>query len=141
MRVCLTAIRFIRGGGAFFLTDSPCAEGAMKKMYTKLFVGNLARNTTEDDLNTLFAQVGTVASVELIKIRETSSPKCFAFVDMNSRDEAEKAIDMLNGSDLNRRAIKVNLAKSREKRPEGGGWYTDPPPPGNRRRKRPSGRK
>lgn len=110
-------------------------------MNTKLFVGNLARNTTEDDLNTLFAQVGTVASVELIKIRETSSPKCFAFVDMNSRDEAEKAIDMLNGSDLNRRAIKVNLAKSREKRPEGGGWYTDPPPPSNRRRKRSSGMK
>lgn len=102
-------------------------------MEPKLFVGNLSRSTTEEDLNSLFAQAGTVAAVELIMVQETSNPKCFAFIEMSNRGDAEKAIRLLDGSDLNKRVIKVKIAHPREKRPSGGGWYTDPPPPSSRK--------
>jgi RNA recognition motif-containing protein len=108
-------------------------------MKTKLFVGNLSRNTTEEELNALFTKVGTVASIEVITIPDPGNSKRFAFVDMSSPDDAEKAVGMLNGSDLNGHTLKVNIARPREKRPAGGGWYTNPPPPakgkGSTRRK------
>ena len=102
-------------------------------MKTKLFVGNLTHATTEEDLTNLFSKVGEVASIELISLRNLDASKHFAFVDMNSRHEAEKAIQLLNGSDLNGRALKVNIARPREARPASGGWYTDQPPPSRRR--------
>ncbi len=108
-------------------------------MKTKLFVGNLARATTEEDVSALFAKVGQVASVEVITVPKTGNPNCFAFVDMGDPREAEKAINALDGSDLNSQAIRVKIANPREKRPDGGGWYNDPPYPGKRTRK--SGKK
>lgn len=102
-------------------------------MKTKLFVGNLSRTTTEEELTALFATVGTVAKIELITVQEPGNPKRFAFIDMSSPDDAEKAVGMLNGSDLNGRTLKVNIARPREKRPADGGWYTNPPPPTNRK--------
>ena len=102
-------------------------------MKTKLFVGNLSRNTTEEELSALFAKAGTVESIEVITLQEPGNSKCFAFVDMGSPDDAEKAVGMLNGSDLNGRTLKVNIARPREKRPAGGGWYTNPPPPTSRK--------
>ena len=90
-------------------------------MEVKLYVGNLSYSTTEDDLRALFAQAGTVASVTLIKDRDTGSSKGFAFVEMSSVQEAQKAITMFNGYQLNERELKVNPARPREERPGGYG--------------------
>jgi RNA recognition motif-containing protein len=107
-------------------------------METKLYVGNLSYNTSEEDLRTLFSQAGTVESVELIKDRDTGNSKGFAFVKMTNQSDAEKAISMFNGTTFGNRAIKVNIARPREERPRGGGgWYNDRPSggQGNRGRK------
>ena len=90
-------------------------------MEVKLYVGNLSYSTTEDDLRALFAQAGTVASVTLIKDRDTGSSKGFAFVEMSSVQEAQKAITMFNSYQLNDRELKVNPARPREDRFGGGG--------------------
>jgi cold-inducible RNA-binding protein len=90
-------------------------------METKIYVGNLSYETTEDDLRTLFAQAGTVASVALIKDRDTGKSKGFAFVEMSNQSEAEKAIQTFNGYSLANRPLKVNLARPREERSFGGG--------------------
>lgn len=100
-------------------------------MEKKLYVGNLSYATTEDDIRELFSQAGTVASVELIKDRDTGSSKGFAFVEMGSQSDAEKAITTFNGYTLDNRQLKVNIARPREERPRssggggGGGWYDD----------------
>ena len=90
-------------------------------METKLYVGNLAYSTTEEDLQELFAQAGTVKSVALIKDRDTGRSKGFGFVEMENQAETEKAISMFHGSMLNERALTVNIARPREERPRGGG--------------------
>jgi RNA recognition motif-containing protein len=90
-------------------------------MEVKLYVGNLSYATTEDELRTLFAQAGTVASVALIKDRDTGSSKGFAFVEMTTQAEAQKAISMFNEYKLGERALTVNLARPREERSGGGG--------------------
>ena len=89
-------------------------------MEVKLYVGNLSFNTTEDQLRTLFAQAGTVTYVELIKDRETGQSKGFAFVQMSTQAEAEKAIKTFNGSTLDNREIKVNPARPKEESGRGG---------------------
>jgi len=88
-------------------------------MEVKLYVGNLAYNTTEDDLRTLFAKAGQVASVALIKDRDTGASKGFAFVEMYTRAEAQKAISMFNGVTIGDRELKVNQARPREDRGNG----------------------
>jgi RNA recognition motif-containing protein len=94
-------------------------------MEKKLYVGNLSYNTTEAELHELFSQAGTVASVELIKDRDTGRSKGFAFIEMSNQSEAEKAISTFNDYTLDDRALKVNIARPREERPRGGGWYKD----------------
>jgi RNA recognition motif-containing protein len=91
-------------------------------METKIYVGNLSYDTSEDELKELFAQAGTVASVALIKDRDTGQSKGFAFVEMSNQAEAEKAIQMFNGQSLKNRALKVNLARPKEERGSGGGY-------------------
>lgn len=91
-------------------------------METKLYVGNLPYSTTEDELRELFTQAGTVASVSIIMDRMTGSPKGFAFVEMGSPAEAEKAVTMFNGYSLNRRELKVNPARPREEGGRSGGF-------------------
>jgi RNA recognition motif-containing protein len=86
-------------------------------METKLYVGNLSYQTTEDELSSLFTQVGTVNEVALIKDRDTGSSKGFAFVTMSSQEEANKAIDQLNGKSMGERELTVNIARPREERP------------------------
>jgi len=90
-------------------------------METKIYVGNLSYETTEDDLRTLFAEAGTVSSVALIKDRDTGQSKGFAFVEMSNQSEAEKAIQTFNGYTLSNRPLKVNLARPKEERGFGGG--------------------
>jgi len=91
-------------------------------METKLYIGNLSYDTTEETLRSLISQAGTVTSVDIIKDRETGRPKGFAFVTMGSKEDADKAISMFNGKSLDNREIKVNIAKPREERPRGGGY-------------------
>jgi RNA recognition motif-containing protein len=100
-------------------------------MDVKLYVGNLSYATTEDDLRALFAQAGTVASVALIKDRDTGQSKGFAFVEMSTQAEAQKAISQFNAKDLKDRALTVNLARPREER---GGFGGDRRGGGGRRR-------
>jgi cold-inducible RNA-binding protein len=83
-------------------------------MEVKLFVGNLAFTTQEDELKTLLAQAGTVSSAELIKDRSTGESKGFAFVVMSTQAEAAKATQMFNGYSLDGREIKIGPAKARE---------------------------
>jgi cold-inducible RNA-binding protein len=90
-------------------------------MSSKLFVGNLSFNTTENDLQDAFAAHGTVLETNLMMDRATGRPRGFGFVTMSSPEEAQKAIDALNGKDLDGRALTVNVAKPREERPGGGG--------------------
>ncbi|HSY18629.1 MAG TPA: RNA-binding protein [Candidatus Acidoferrales bacterium] len=90
-------------------------------MSNKLFVGNLSFNTSENDLQDAFAAFGTVTETNLMMDRMTNRPRGFGFVTMSSADEAQKAIDGLNGQQLDGRALTVNVARPREERPAGGG--------------------
>ena len=90
-------------------------------MSTKLFVGNLSFNTTENDLNDAFSAHGTVTETNLMVDRATQRPRGFAFVTMASDEEARKAVDAMNGKELDGRALTVNVARPREERPGGGG--------------------
>ena len=89
-------------------------------METKLYVGNLSYDTTEEDLRTLFAQAGTVESVDLIKDRSSGMSKGFGFVVMSNQSELEKAIQMFNNYTLGSRQLTVNIARPREERNQGG---------------------
>ena len=88
-------------------------------MSMKLYVGNLAFETSSSELQTLFAQAGTVESVSLIEDRETGRSRGFGFVEMSTKEEGAAAIQQFNGKDLGGRALNVNEAKPREDR--GGG--------------------
>ena len=88
-------------------------------MGTKLFVGNLSFNTTEGQILELFKTVGNVSSCELILDKFTSKSRGFAFVEMGSQEEANKAVTELNGKELDGRALTVNEARPREERPRG----------------------
>ena len=90
-------------------------------MNSKLFVGNLSFNTTENDLHDAFAAHGTVVEANLMVDKMSGRPRGFAFVTMGSPEEAQKAIDALNGKQLDGRALTVNIARPREERPSGGG--------------------
>ncbi len=90
-------------------------------MSTKLFVGNLSFNTTENDLQDAFAAFGTVVEANLMMDRMTNRPRGFGFVTMSSAEEAQKAIDAMNGKEMDGRALTVNVARPREERPPGGG--------------------
>ena len=80
-------------------------------MDVRLYVGNLAKSTTEDDLKTLFAQAGAVSAVEVVKERDSGQSKGFAFITMADQAEAEKAISMFNAYSLSDHELKVNVAK------------------------------
>jgi RNA recognition motif-containing protein len=85
-------------------------------MEAKLHVGNLSRSTTQEELNTLFAQAGNVTAVDVIKERKSGESKGFAFVTMSDQGEADKAISMFDTYSLSDHALKVSMAKPREPR-------------------------
>ena len=90
-------------------------------MSNKLFVGNLSFNTTENDLQDAFAAHGTVVEANLMMDRMSGRPRGFGFVTMSTAEEAQKAIDALNGASVDGRNLTVNIAKPREERSGGGG--------------------
>ena len=90
-------------------------------MSTKLFVGNLSFNTTENDLHDAFAAHGTVVEANLMVDRVSGRPRGFGFVTMSTPEEAQKAIEALNGKPLDGRNLTVNIARPKEERPPGGG--------------------
>ena len=94
-------------------------------MGKKLYVGNLSYETSQSDLETLFGAHGTVESAQVINDRDTGRSKGFAFVEMSSDDEARTAIGALDGQDCGGRPLKVNEAKPREPRRDGGGYGGD----------------
>lgn len=90
-------------------------------MAKKLFVGNLPYTATSDELKELFSQVGAVETATVVTDKFTGRSRGFGFVEMGNDDEANKAIETLNGQDLGGRNIMVNEARPREERPAGGG--------------------
>ncbi len=94
-----------------------------KKLGRKLYVGNLPYSANQESLRDTFSQCGTVDSVNVITDRDTGQSKGFAFVEMSSNSEAQRAIQELNGSRLDGREIKVNEAKPQAPRSGGGGGY------------------
>ena len=101
-------------------------------MEAKLYVGNLSYDTTEQTLRELFGQAGSVVSVAVIKEPGTSRSKGFAFIEMVSQGNAQKAISMFNGYNLNERPLTVNMARPREER---GGFRQQNNSRGNDRRR------
>lgn len=89
-------------------------------MAKKLYVGGLSYDTTQDKLKEMFAEAGTVESATVIMDRMSGRSKGFGFVEMSSEAEAQKAIEMFNGKDLDGRSITVNEARPQEPRREGG---------------------
>jgi cold-inducible RNA-binding protein len=89
-------------------------------MSTKLYVGNLAFQTTSQQLQELFSQAGTVESASVVEDRDTGRSRGFAFVEMSSPEEATSAIEQFNGKEVGGRALKVNEAKPRENSSGGG---------------------
>jgi cold-inducible RNA-binding protein len=91
-------------------------------MSIKLYVGNLAFQTSSDDLQQLFAQAGTVESATVVEDRETGRSRGFGFVEMSTKEEGAAAIAQFNGKEVNGRDLNVNEAKPREDRgPRNGG--------------------
>jgi RNA recognition motif-containing protein len=89
-------------------------------MSTKLYVGNLSVDVTENDLREMLSQHGPVNEVNVVMDRMTGRPRGFAFATMNSEEAAKAAILALNGKDWKGRALTVNEARPREERPAGG---------------------
>src|SRR2546428_3989880 len=90
-------------------------------MSTKLFVGNINHDATDNDLQDHFGAAGTVLSVNIIQDRVTGRSRGFGFVEMSSQEEAEKAISMLHNKEFQGRQLTVNEARPREEKPYGGG--------------------
>ena len=90
-------------------------------MSNKLFVGNLSFNVTENDLQRGSPRIGTVTETNLMMDRTTGRPRGFGFVTMGTPEEAQKAIEAMNGKEMDGRALTVNVARPREDRPAGGG--------------------
>lgn len=88
-------------------------------MEYKIYVGNLPYSTTDADLQSMFAQAGTVKSATVIKERDSGRSKGFGFVEMDSQEAMDNAISMFNGKDLGGRALSVNVARPKEDRPGG----------------------
>lgn len=86
-------------------------------MAKKLYVGNLSYNMTEDAMKEAFSQAGSVDSAIIIKDKMSGRSKGFGFVEMSTDEEAQKAIEMFNGKELDGRALTVNEARPMEERP------------------------
>jgi RNA recognition motif-containing protein len=100
-------------GGVFYSGGMP--EKAVK-MEAKLYIGNLPKSTTQEELAALFAQAGEILTTDVIKDRKNGESKGFAFITMSAQSEADKAVNMFNAFSLGGNALKVNLANPRPTR-------------------------
>src|SRR3989344_6336493 len=94
-------------------------------MATKLYIGGVSYGTTEDSLRDAFAQAGSVVSAKIIIDKMTGRSRGFAFVEMTTEEEAQKAIELWNGKELDGRTLTVNEARPLEERPRTGGGCRD----------------
>jgi cold-inducible RNA-binding protein len=108
---------------AYFINANLHYRKVRINLEVKLYVGNMTYDTTEEQLRTMFAEAGTVVTVDVIKDRDTGTAKGFAFITMGSQADAAKAISMFNGKEVGGRPLTVNTAKPREERSGGGGRY------------------
>lgn len=92
-------------------------------MSSKLYVGNLPFSTSEDELQAMFSEAGAIRSITIPMDKMTNRPRGFAFVEMETEDDANKAISLFNGKDLNGRAMNVSIARPMEPRAGGGGGF------------------
>ncbi len=92
-------------------------------MESKLYVGNLSYNVTEEQLRELFSQAGTIKEITLIMDRDTQRPKGFGFVEMTTQVEAQKAIELFHEHELDGRRLTVNFARPKEDRSRSRGGY------------------
>src|SRR5262245_48397662 len=90
-------------------------------MNTKLYVGNLSYNTGDEELRRTFAEFGTLVSATVVTDRMTGQPRGFGFVEYERAEDAQKAIDAVNGQQVDGRSLNVNIAREREARPRFGG--------------------
>jgi len=104
---------------------APCAKKVRIDMSSRLYVGNLSFNATSESIREAFGQHGTVTDVHVVMDRETGRSRGFAFVTMGNDNEASAAIAAMNGAMLDGRALRVNEAEERAKRPGGGGGGGD----------------
>jgi cold-inducible RNA-binding protein len=119
IRECLLAALFRTLLWFRFPKRSPTETINLKEIQmTNIFVGNLSFQTTQEELHAAFASYGTVERVNIVTDRDSGQARGFAFVEMTERKDAENAISVLNGSELNGRAINVNEARPK---PQGGG--------------------
>ena len=86
------------------------------KMETRIYVGNLSKSTTQEELNTLFTQAGQVTTTEVVKDRKSGESRGFAFITMSAQSEADKAVSMFDTYSLSDHALKVSMAKPKEQR-------------------------
>ncbi|MFC1502668.1 RNA recognition motif domain-containing protein [bacterium] len=86
-----------------------------------IYVGNLSREVTDDDLKEAFEAFGQISTVNVIKDKHSGEPRGFGFVEMSSKDEAQSAIDGLNGKDLKGQSLSVNEARPRSENRRSGG--------------------
>ncbi len=98
------------GVAVIFFYPGRAGESSIK-MDVRIYVGNLAKSTTQEEINTLFATAGTVTSVDLVMDKGSGLSKGFAFVAMPNQTEADKAISMFNDYELANNKLKVNVAK------------------------------
>jgi len=103
-------------GREVFWSENLYTGKSKKLMSMKIYVGNLSFETSKNELQTLFAQTGTVENVSLIEDRETGRSRGFGFVEMSTKEEGAAAIEKFNGQELGGRFLKVNEAKQRENR-------------------------
>lgn len=104
-------ISYINGEG---INKCSLAAG---KVFMNIYVGNMSYSMSEDELRDAFATYGTVTSARLVMDRETGRPKGFGFVEMPNDNEANAAIEALNGTEMGGRELKINEARPREERP------------------------
>jgi hypothetical protein len=108
---------------AIYQSGATGPEQPARRSRMKLYVGNLAFATSSEELQTLFAQAGTVESASVVEDRETGRSRGFGFVEMSSKEEGEKAIEQFRGKEVNGRPLNVNEAKPRENRSGSRGGY------------------
>jgi RNA recognition motif-containing protein len=108
-----TAVNPVIGLTAFFI-PAVIPEKAVLNMEARLYIGNLPKSTTQEELNVLFSQAGQVTAAEVVKDRKSGESRGFAFITMSVQSEADQAVSMFNMYSLSNHALKVSAAKPKE---------------------------